>query len=105
MRTLVVVLASFILALHSVNAQWQTYYVANQNVTFVDVCVVNQNVVWAYGMLNPVVYKTTNGGGNWSNVSPNISYNVGYTISALDENIAWITTTTIEGFIKPQTAA
>jgi photosystem II stability/assembly factor-like uncharacterized protein len=82
----------FILALQTSYPQWQTFYVANQNVGFVDVCVVNDNIIWAFGVPNTTVFKTTNGGESWNSVSPNIPYSVGFTVSALDDNSAWLST-------------
>lgn len=53
---------------------------------------VNDNIVWACGA-SGVVLKTTNGGTNWSVLTPTLATATNYSIDAIDANTAWVTGT------------
>ncbi|MBZ0201395.1 MAG: T9SS type A sorting domain-containing protein [Ignavibacteria bacterium] len=68
-------------------SQWQTYQTPVQS-RFSDVCVVNQNIIWASG---GTVVRTTNAGQTWIVAGTGLPSVQFYHITATDENNAWIT--------------
>ncbi len=68
-------------------SQWQTYQTPVQS-RFSDVCVVNQNIIWASG---ETVVRTTNGGVSWIIAGTGLPAVQFYHIAAIDENNAWVT--------------
>lgn len=69
-------------------SQWQTYNVAPSG-RFFDVCVVTPDLIWASGD-TAKVYRTTNGGVSWQNLSSIPSTYPGLQITAVDQNRAWV---------------
>lgn len=69
-------------------SQWQTYNVA-PSVRFFDVCVITPDLIWASGD-TAKVYRTTNGGVSWQNLSSIPSTYHGLQITAVDQNRAWV---------------
>lgn len=72
-------------------AQWQSIQ-TTFNTTFIDVSVVNSDIIWACGSSPQLsIVRTTNGGANWTNtLSGSLITHVWHT-SAIDENHAWVT--------------
>lgn len=69
-------------------SQWQTYNVAPSG-RFFDVCVVTPDLIWASGD-TAKVYRTTNGGVSWQNLSSIPTTYPGLQITAVDQNRAWV---------------
>lgn len=80
---LAVLFPSFILS------QWQTYQTSTNN-DFIDVCVVNQNIIWASGY-NGTVFKTTDGGNTWILANGGLGQIPIMHITAVDQYKAWLT--------------
>jgi photosystem II stability/assembly factor-like uncharacterized protein len=79
-----------ILFLININSQWQTYYPAGRNTSLYEICAVNQNLIWAIGAYGTIV-KSTNGGLSWTTYRlTDTTYTI-LGISAINEQIAWIT--------------
>lgn len=84
-------LLALILSSNFLFAQWQTYQ-TQVNKTFSEVSVVSPSVIWACGQ-NGTVVKSTNGGENWVLCSGDLdSGKTIQHITAIDVNLAWITT-------------
>ena len=85
-------LSLFFLALLLVNpiieSQWQTYNVAPSG-RFFDVCVVTPDLIWASGD-SAKVYRSTNGGMTWQNLSSIPSTYPGLQITAVNQSYAWV---------------
>lgn len=74
---------------------WETQ-ASPTSISLYSVKAVNRNVVWASGGNGtesaPVVIRTTNGGGLWTNATGNLAGQDLYNITALDANRAWVAT-------------
>lgn len=73
-------------------SQWTLSGVVTNAGTFPSISVVNQNVVWVAGGPNgtPIVYRTTNGGTNWTSIpTAGVQLEL-YCIWATDENTAYV---------------
>ncbi|MBK6504144.1 MAG: T9SS type A sorting domain-containing protein [Ignavibacteria bacterium] len=86
--------AIIILVMFSTNSysQWTLAGAVTNAGTFPSISVVNQNVVWVAGGPSgtPVVYRTTNGGTNWTAIpTTGVSLEL-YCIWAVDENTAYV---------------
>lgn len=78
-----------LVTINSIFSQWQTYYTAGSNITFIDVCLVDQNVIWACGTSGTVV-RSINGGVSWSLLNIGNTAYACYAIYSISSNIAWV---------------
>lgn len=69
-------------------SQWETYNVAPSG-RFFDVSVITPQIIWASGD-SAKVYRSTNGGLNWQNLSSIPLIYPGLQITAVNQNHAWL---------------
>jgi len=75
----------------NLQSQWQVINIDSSGSRFVNVCVVNQNIIWAVKIdTNSNICKSTNGGLNWQ-ILNNLKKYI-YYITAIDENRVWVST-------------
>lgn len=81
-----ILLIPALLAVQSLNSQWQTVN-TGFNDNYRDVSVVNSNIIWSGGTM---IVRTTNGGLNWIDAKPNNPEIIANKISAVSDLKAWV---------------
>jgi photosystem II stability/assembly factor-like uncharacterized protein len=72
-------------------AQWQTFQ-SSFSTNFIDVSIVNKNVIWACGYYpQPAIIRSIDGGVNWTNTLNDSTVTRPWHITAVDNNKAWVT--------------
>lgn len=72
-------------------SQWTLAGAVTSAGTFPSVSVVNQNLVWVAGGTNtPTIWRTTNGGTNWTSIPTNGMTLDVFCVWAIDENTAYV---------------
>jgi photosystem II stability/assembly factor-like uncharacterized protein len=103
MKTLITLLASFLIGISTIQAQWTGHTVPLNTGLIRYIDIINPNVIWAVGTgttsssYNPPILRTTDGGITWSAIPVNIPGLNGqfslYSLEALDANTAFIVIT------------
>lgn len=79
-----------LLLFNPIYSQWQSFNVAPSG-RFNDVCVVDNNIIWACGD-TAKVFRSTNGGSNWILSNSGLPIGPVLEITSIDQNSAWIHT-------------